>query len=303
MDKFFKLKLRGNFLKEVEYEDGRIVMHIFNYKDYSKVKKEIGEDKSAIYIFNTKKGNYDYYIGQTSKGINRLSNHKMKEFFETAIVYYFTFYKEPSKNRLDAMESKLINIINDIGYATIQNKNSGNNLKFDSWDEQYVSEHLQEINTLLKVVELNLSDSDSIEDFKSDIKKIEKESNIENNKFKIIDFYDETFYIKRENEIDAVIKSIKSDNGNIWSLEKDSKVKIWDFWNKYKNNPKTTNYKFVKKSLDFVDEDGIVIKDIFSSSVSSISALVVGTATSNGWTCIQNKNGKTPNDLFRKKIN
>lgn len=107
--------------------------------------------------------------------------------------------------------------------------------------------------------------------------------------------FDENFYLKNEN----CNIHIQRNNGN-WILKSGSETNAYLYWNKHggENMPYA---RFYQKHINNIDSiTGVVIEDIYDSSISNLVAISHGKPSASGWTQVKTIEGKTPDDCYRK---
>lgn len=289
--KNYDLQLINQYIKKIKYYGRGVSMYIFDYKDFKLAKKLI-EEKNAIYLIKTSKNSSEIYVGQTTKGPERFFDHKMKEHISNAEIYYLVFDNRPSRNILDALERRLIEIIEIEGYIT-KNSNKGVFTDIGDREEQFIDENIITIRNLLLVFGINIGNIDSTREVRL---VVEKSGKVEVKK----DFA-ETFYYK-DGSVNLSIKREPADSQGKgkWILTKGSVVLSQKWWDKYSDKPETETYNFYKNFINLISDDGVVKEDIEWNSISPLTAFAKGISANNGWTSIKNKSGKTPDDLYRK---
>lgn len=108
--------------------------------------------------------------------------------------------------------------------------------------------------------------------------------------------YEHDFFIKNHN-CDA---TITRSNGS-WVLKAGSTTSGHKYWIEHGNESFMPYAKFYQKHIKSIDlESGIVYKDTEDKSISNLVAVCNGRPSSSGWTDVKDREGKTPDELFRR---
>ncbi len=108
--------------------------------------------------------------------------------------------------------------------------------------------------------------------------------------------YNETFtYDKR-----GVNVTINRVEGKYRVLKKGSKTKALEYWSNNRN-VKDNYYNFYEENISSLDGHGFVREDITHDYPSTLLAFALGKQVSSAWMDLKNKDGRSPNDLYRKK--
>lgn len=282
---FYELEFINGIIRKVNYKGKQGSLYNFKYDDLNAVKKSI-DITNGIYFVSPDQETMDLYIGQTTNGLDRFSSHRMKEYQDTAKIYFFQFDGEsPSKNLLDYLETKLIGYAKESKYNAL-NSTLGNKENIREIDKQFASEIEPTIITLLKVFDLDFAPlSDTTKEIKFDYAKTKKI--VEKND------KDDDFFLK-SNGADFKISRV---NG-IWILREGSKVNGKKRW--IEDHESVSSFSFYKNFVEFVDDKGMVTTDIAWKSISPLVAFARGQIAAPGWTEIKNADGKTPHEVYRE---
>ncbi len=280
--KNYDLQLIQGIIKKYKYYGRGVSMYVFDYRDLGYAKKVI-DQKNAIYIINQSKSSNEIYIGQTTQGPQRFAAHKMKEHQNEAEIYYFTFDNKPTRNILDALERRLIQVAETEGYI-IKNDNKGVSTDIEVREEQYIDDNIVIINYLLQVVGIQISIAETTKEIKMAIRNPSAEMKND---------FNETFFV---NGVDATIER----KDGRWILKRGSKTNALKWWEKKSDKPRSANYNFAKNAILLLDGNGVVKRDIEWNSISPLTAFAKGLSTNSGWVSVKNKEGKTPDELYRK---
>ena len=126
---------------------------------YSEVKDRKEFSSSGVYILIGPKPGSDetqVYIGESEKIKERLNNHHVqKEFWERAIVFT-TRDNMLHKAHIKYLEAKLIEIARSSKRCFVENSNSPNTPNISEFDEADISEFLEEMLLLLRVIGIDI---------------------------------------------------------------------------------------------------------------------------------------------------
>ncbi len=284
--KYYELDFIDGIIRKLSYRGRQGSIYNFKYSNLNQAKKSLNLS-NGVYFVSADYQSMEIYIGQTTNGAFRFNEHKMKEYQDTAEIYFYAFDGQvPNKNLLDHIEKEMIKKAQDSMY-TLLNKTSGNSIELRGIDEQYAEEITPTIINLLKVFGIDFSS-----------KHKENEQSVSSQKT-IYNMYDELFYGKAfDNERDFTIAR----EGDVWILKKGSKVKGRNRWENNHDEALKNNagYPIYKSSHNLVDEDDILQKDLVWKSISPLVAFAKGHSAGTGWTSIKNKDGKTPHQVYRE---
>ncbi len=284
--KYYILEFIESIVRRLEYKGKAGSLYNFKYSNLKAVRKILNLS-NGIYVVTKDENSMDIYIGQTTNGIFRFGEHKMKEHQESATIYFYSFdLQEPSKNTLDHVENKLIELAHESRYNVLNNT-KGNTPSISGMDNQDVNETIPKIIELLKVFgfnfDLEVEETSEIFNLLNSGSKIEVKRN-----------HDEEFYSKN-NDYDFTIQR----SSDFWILKEGSKTNALNCWNKNKEIDFSAKF-FYEEFISLVDENGILTKDIVWKSISPLVAFAKGNKANNGWTEVQNKEGLTPHQVYRE---
>ncbi|BDU67518.1 MAG: hypothetical protein TYPL_1710 [Candidatus Tyloplasma litorale] len=309
----FEVSHFANAYLKFSYGGKNLIAYEIEYENFSNAKKQLSLENigNGIYFILSKNNedlskNNMMYVGQTTQGLKRFESkkhkfiNKMKEDSNSEIkIIFFDFshlIKQPSKNILDYIENYFIKKVDESSLYEKSNDNNGNtsgnkNILDNPLEIQFLGEILCNINKLLSILKLNFS-------------KENEEINDKN-----------IFFLKNEKgkKYDATI--VKS--GNLWTLKKGSLVNVVNFFKDFgivnlDSNDKLSIEKikdkfkwnhsviaWMYKNLKKVNKENILNEDISWESPSNLVSFTKGQYSSNGWKDIKNKDGQTPDEIYR----
>ncbi len=285
--KYYILEFIEGKIRRLEYK-GRVgSLYAFKYSNLKDVRR-ILKVTNGIYIV-TKDGEetMDVYVGQTTNGVFRFNEHKMKEFQSEATIYFFSFEnQEPTKNTLDYIEKRLIELAHASQY-TVLNGNKGNSPSLSGIDTQDVNETIPKILDLLKVFGFV---------FNLGVEQTQEISNLLNSgsKIEVVRNHDDEFFGK-SSDYDFTIQRSE----DFWILKKGSKLNSRKFWEDNSEEEFAAKY-FFEKHISLVDERGVLTEDIVWKTISPLVAFAKGLKAANGWEGVVNKEGMTPHNVYRE---
>ncbi len=276
---FYELEFIGGVVRKLTYK-GRIGS-IYNF-EYSRLNeaRDLVDLSNGIYFVRKNNSSMEIYVGQTTNGLFRFTEHSMKEFQDTAEIFFHSFEgQKPNKNLLDYIEADMIKRVSESRYQCL-NKNKGNKSNIRDIDFQYYEEQYPTILMILDAFGINL----------------EAEVNIKSNEKS-----DENIFYAKGDGYDFKILR----DGDFWIMKKDSLVAAktrWESGAKDKDGFAVKNFyhKFIEEE-SIVSDDNRLKRDLIWKSISSLVAFGKGNLSNNGWTEVNNKEGKTPHQIYREE--
>ncbi len=274
---YFDLEVYGILYKKITHNLLKdLWLYSFDYKDIKEFKKKFNEEHNVkdiygIYLIRIDDIESEIYIGQTTKGIERLTtthnfiDEKISNNDDTNLKIFFISLPRKdlmTKNHLDFLEKKIIEKVEQLIYK-LGNSNLGNGINLSEKEKKFVESLINFIYELLESVDINFT------------KLITKVSENE------IFYYNDAKVIKINDK---------------WKLLKGSKIKTKLV--ESEDNPQYIN-KMIKAYSNIIDSNGTLLEDIIVNSISSISAFISGYKASNGWISFKNSNDLTLDEVYR----
>ena len=282
----------------------------WNGEIYVSPRESVGElaeiNKYGVYLLLSNK---QVYVGQASDLKKRIKEHLSgKDWWERAILLT-TKDDSFTKTDIDYMESVLIGQAVKNKILSCDNRNKGNNPKVDKFRKITLDQYLYEALFLMELIGVSVF---SKQNKKNSKKGHQTDSNIKNcNQDKT---NDSGLPIIETATDDEVLLYYTESKGNRWQATcKCSKSTIESGEKRIPclvlSGSKISTV-FTKSCFDsvkqqhqeyanFIDENGIISKDIEFTS-SSAAAMFVSGSSKNGLTCWKNKDGVTLKELLKK---
>lgn len=113
--------------------------------------------------------------------------------------------------------------------------------------------------------------------------------------------FDESFKIDGagyRSNIDRIAKTDSTEGK--WVLKAGSQTLAHNYWEEHggSNMPYA---RFYQRHMNSIDKNtGMVIEDIYDTSISNLVAISRGKPSATGWTEVKNEKGETPDELYRR---
>lgn len=283
-DDVFSVFLKDEIFSFKKYllKDQDVYIYSFQRKDFRKIfnMNLIDNNISGVYILEDR-DNKEIYIGQTINILQRINNHILdsKKVFD---YVYLIQNKNLNDNIWKKIEERLINLFkNSIENFNVKNSNENSNFVLSEEDEIHYNRFNKSLKRIMKLFDFNVEEKN-------------KDDSIKNKKFDVEDT--KKFIYERKTGEKGVL--IIVDNG--FKLLKGSKLtkKINnDDWLRGNNKKKKLAYRTRK----IIDENNILLEDLFYSTPSTLASLVSGLKAENGYDRFKDNDNKTLNKYLDRR--